>query len=73
MNLFRSEEHVKKWSMYTPKSEEAIMPVADWAMVLNSPLFRERLGPEILERTEEYWQDFFVRLAKLGRSGSFWV
>ena len=73
MNLFRSEEHVRRWALYNPASQESIMSVADWAMVLSSPLFRDRLEPEIILRTEEYWQDFFARLAKLGRIGSFWT
>ena len=30
MNIFRSEEHVKNWSLYNPESEDAIMPLADW-------------------------------------------
>ena len=28
MNLFRSEEHVKNWSLYDPVSADAIMPLA---------------------------------------------
>jgi hypothetical protein len=73
MNLFRSEEHVKRWELYNPASQESIMPVADWAMVLSSPLFRERLQPDMILRAEEYWQDFFARLAELGRTGAFWA
>ncbi len=39
MNLFRSEEHVKNWSSYDPISEEAIMPLADWALLLAGQCF----------------------------------
>ncbi len=73
MNLFRSEEHVKNWSLYDPVSEDAIMPVADWAHVFRGPLFRNRLEPDILARTEEYFAQFFGRLAEFGKTGFFWT
>ena len=72
MNIFRSEDHVKNWSLYNPISEESIMPVEDWSMVLSGPLFRNRLDSDILERTSEYWEDFLERLATFGRTGDFW-
>ncbi len=73
MNLFRSEEHVKNWSLYDPISEEAIMPLSDWAHVLSCPLFRDRIAPDYLERTPEYISGFFSTLEQMGKTGSFWV
>jgi hypothetical protein len=73
MNLFRSEEHVKNWSQYDPISEEAIMPVADWAYVFSGPLFRNRLEPDIIARTPEYYAEGSGRLAELGKTGPFWT
>ncbi len=49
------------------------MPVADWAYVMRGPLFRNRLEPDILARTEEYFGQFFGRLAELEKTGSFWM
>jgi hypothetical protein len=72
MNLFRSEEHVKNWSYYDPISEEAIMPLADWALVFSGPLFRNRLEPDIIARTGEYFPGIFRTLQELGKEGSFW-
>ncbi len=72
MNLFRSEEHVKNWSSYDPISEEAIMPLADWAMAFGGPMFRNRLEPDYLSRGDEYWADFSSRLTKLGKKGWAW-
>ncbi len=72
MNLFRSEEHVKEWSLYDPKSEESIMPVADWVYVMGNKLFSRRLDSDYLGRVDSYWPDFFERLAELGKIGSFW-
>ena len=73
MNLFRSEEHVKNWSLYDPGSEDAIMPLADWAQVQRSPLMRNRLEPDMLARTEEYFAEYLGRLAELGKTGAFWT
>jgi hypothetical protein len=73
MNLFRSEEHARNWSLYDPISEDSIMPLADWAYVFRGPLFRNRLEPDILARTQEYYGHFFTRLAELGKTGPFWT
>ncbi len=72
MNLFRSEEHVKNWSLYDPVSADAIMPLVDWALVFSGPLARSRLEPNYLSRVQEYRSDLFDRLSKLGRTGPFW-
>ena len=72
MNLFRSEEHVRNWSLYDPISEEAIMPLADWDSALRA-LARGYLEPDRLSRVEEYMGDFFAKLQELGKTGSFWV
>jgi len=67
MNLFRSEEHVKSWSLYDPVSADAIMPLADWALVFSGPLTRNRLEPDYLSRVQEY-----IALHELGKTGPFW-
>ncbi|MGW8209511.1 MAG: hypothetical protein ACWGO2_10925 [Syntrophobacteria bacterium] len=72
MNLFRSEEHVKNWSLYDPVSEDAIMPLANWALVFSGPLARNRLEPDYLSRIREYRSQLFVALEKLGKTGPFW-
>ena len=72
MNLFRSEEHVRNWSLYDPISEEAIMPVADWDRAIRT-LSRGYLEPDRLSRIEEYMGDFLATLQELGKTGSFWV
>lgn len=73
MNLFRSEDHVKEWSLYDPKSEESIMPVVDWAYVMGNKLFSRRLDSDYLDSVDRYFKDWYERLAELGRKGSFWI
>lgn len=72
MNLFRSEEHVKKWFLYDPVSADAIMPLADWAQAFSGPLVRNRLEPDYLSHLEEYESDLLLRLQKMGKKGPFW-
>ena len=72
MNLFRSEEHVKNWSSYDAISEEAIMPLADWALAFSGSMCRDRLGPDILSRRSEYLAELLRTLQALGKEGSFW-
>jgi hypothetical protein len=72
MNLFRSEEHAKNWSSYDPVSEEAIMPLADWALAFSGSMTRDRPGPDILSRRSEYLAELLRTLRELGREGLFW-
>ena len=48
------------------------MPLVDWALVFSGPLFRNRLEPDIISRTSEYFPDLFHTLKELGKGGSFW-
>jgi hypothetical protein len=73
MNLFRSEEHVKRWSLYDPASEDYIMALADWAQVFSGPMQRSRLDPDTLARSAEYLSAYHGELHKLGKKTSFWM
>lgn len=42
MNLFRSEEHARSWSEYDPSMASTLQPVAFWADLFATPIFRER-------------------------------
>ncbi|MCH7969447.1 MAG: hypothetical protein IH960_00205 [Chloroflexi bacterium] len=46
MNLFRSEEHAKAWSKYSPDSTERTMPVAKYARHFGTDYQRLRLDPD---------------------------
>jgi hypothetical protein len=42
MNLFRSEEHARKWASFNPDYEKTLKPVSFWADVFSNPIFRSR-------------------------------
>lgn len=55
MNLFRSEEHARRWDGFVPAMAHAVKPVAEWADIFANPFFRERGRPDYLSwtRSEE--------------------
>ncbi len=42
MNLFRSEEHARRSADFDADWVHMLMPVAAWADIFSSPMFRER-------------------------------
>lgn len=71
MNFFRSEEHVKKWSLYSPLGEDYILPVTDWARIFSSKIFKQRLSSEYLNNFDEYIQDYHLALKDIGKTSPF--
>jgi hypothetical protein len=72
MNLFRSEEHVRRWSGYNPAAAEGTLPFGDWARVFGVEYYRTRLEPDFFLRGLELRQGLFQALKELGKSGPFW-
>ncbi|UCH87545.1 MAG: hypothetical protein JSU97_03955 [Dehalococcoidia bacterium] len=72
MNLFRSEEHVRNWSLYDPESTDGTMPLADYVTLFSTSLFRERLQPDYLLRLPQFFPELMATLAKLGKAVPFW-
>ena len=68
MNLFRSEEHVKRWPLYFHAVDDYVMPVADWAEVFSSPMFRNRLAPDYFVHSQQYLEDYRLALLSKGKS-----
>ncbi|MFZ0889327.1 MAG: hypothetical protein WA005_12805 [Candidatus Binataceae bacterium] len=48
MNLFRSEEHARRWKMFKPEMEKTLRPVAFWADLFSEQLFRQRGRPDYM-------------------------
>jgi hypothetical protein len=74
MNLFRSEEHVRRWTGFDPESAAGILPAAQ----LHARLFarfgryRERLAPDYLYRVGELSAGVLDAFADLSGGSSFW-
>jgi hypothetical protein len=72
MNLFRSEEHVRNWSLYDAGSADGMMSLQDYATLFGGGLFRERLSPDYVLRVPQLVGGWIATLAKLGKTGPFW-
>lgn len=68
MNLFRSEEHARSWSLYFRAADDYIMPVADWATVFSASLFKNRLDEDFLSNADSYLIDYHQALKDKGKS-----
>ncbi len=72
MNLFRSEEHARRWADFNQESADGIKPVAAVAEVFRSPLFTERLTEDYVQRVPERIPGLLADLDRLGGGSPFW-
>lgn len=68
MNLFRSEEHARSWSLYTRAGDDYVMSVSDWATVFTASLFKNRLDTDYLLYADAYVRDYRQALKDMGKS-----
>ena len=66
MNLFRSEEHVRRWADFNADSMDGIKPVREMAKVFSNPLFTERLNENYVRRIEERIPGLLADLDRFG-------
>ena len=72
MNLFRSEEHVRRWPLYSSAAEDYILPISTWIRIFEGRLFRERLAPDYLEKGSEYIVEYHNALREAGKASPYW-
>lgn len=65
MNLFACEENVFKWSQTDPDSGDGIRPLADWAELFSSDLFRRRLDDDYLDKMAGYRKQMVGKMLEL--------
>lgn len=42
MNLFRSEEHARRWAKFNPDFEKNLKPISFWLDIFSGEMFRAR-------------------------------
>ena len=72
MNLFRSEEHVRSWSLYDPAAREGTLSLQDWVHVFSTGYCRKRLEPDYFLKARDLRPGIPQALAQLGKVGRFW-
>jgi hypothetical protein len=67
MNLFRSEEHARRWKMFEPEMEKTLRPLSFWADLFSEQLFRQRGRPDYMTwlRSDEGRQSIASLWAKM--------
>lgn len=48
MNLFRSEEHARRWARFNPAFAENLQPLAHWLERFSGKRFRARARPDYI-------------------------
>jgi hypothetical protein len=73
MLFFRSEEHLRNWTDFSPETEDGIIKLSDLVTLFSISFFRRRLDPDYVSHVPEYMGEFFATLAAIGKQGPFWV
>jgi hypothetical protein len=74
MNLFRSEEHARRWEAFRPESEEGFIALPDLAGLFGTESRRHMLDADYLSR----WYPLRAAerrdyLARIGKASPFWL
>jgi len=74
MNLFRSEEHARRWPPFTPRAEEGFIPLVDLAGFFGTESRRHMLDADYLStwfpRRGAERRAYFERI---GKTIPFWL
>ena len=74
MNLFRSEEHVRRWALFNPESEEGFIGLADLAALFATPSRRHLLDIDFLSVwLPRRYEERRPLLERLGKATPFWL
>jgi hypothetical protein len=52
MNLFRSEEHARRWELFDAEYEANLQPLDAWVGRFSADRFRERIRPDYISWTK---------------------
>lgn len=74
MNLFRSEEHVRQWTLFNPESADGLIALPDLATLFGTESRRHWLDDDYLSR----WFPQRARerrevLERIGKAIPFWL
>jgi hypothetical protein len=74
MNLFRSEEHVRRWALFNPASEDGFVSLEDLAAGFGSPSRRHLLDDNYLSFWyPQRYQERRAWLERIGKATPYWL
>ena len=72
MHFFRSEEHVRNWSLFDSETEDGIVSLNDLVKLFSCEYFRRRVDPDYFSNRLKYRTEFLSTLKEIGKTGPFW-
>jgi hypothetical protein len=74
MNLFRSEEHARRWPAFQPRAEDGFIALPDLAAFFGTESRRHMLDPDYLS----VWfprraAERRAHLERIGKTSPFWL
>jgi len=72
MNLFRSEEHARRWAGFSAERAAGLLTLAQLAAIMSTALMRERLNGHYVSSAAGYRREFLERLREVTARDPFW-
>ncbi len=72
MNLFRSEDHVRRWDSFVHGTDEGITPLSDMIKLFSGAYFKRRMDQDYVSHMFEYAREMVQIMKEIGKSGPFW-
>jgi hypothetical protein len=73
MNLFRSEEHIRKWARYDPATEQGILPLQNVVNVFSGKFMQKRLDMNYASHALEYFDEVVSVISEIAKTRPFWA
>jgi hypothetical protein len=72
MNLFRSEEHAKRWSGYKPEFAAGLLSIEQLMELFSSPVFRHRLSGSYISNLATHYAATAAEFKRITNDDPFW-
>ena len=72
MNLFRSEEHARRWTGFSDDRTAGLLRLAQLSAIMSTPLMRERLNGQYVSSAAGYRREFLDRIREVTGDHPFW-
>jgi len=74
MNLFRSEEDARRWSLFDPASEAGFIPLLDLLVLFSTESRRHLLDGDYLQSwAGRRWPERRDALQRIGKANTYWM
>jgi hypothetical protein len=72
MNLFRSEEHARRWSGFQAGSDAGIISLEAAMAIMSTPRHRDRFNGRYVSSLPGYGAPFFARIREVTGGSPYW-